>query len=106
MVTRSGSALSILRKIGFAEGFSWLLLLFIAMPLKYLAGEPMPVRIVGWIHGLLFITYLFQLAVVHYIYKWGTKKTVYGIIASFLPFGTWIFDKQLKRIEQAGRTIS
>ena len=95
------SSLSILRKIGFAEGLSWLLLLGIAMPLKYMAGEPMPVKIVGWIHGLLFIAFLIQLYRVQSAYRWPLKKTVLGILAAFLPFGTWIFDAQLKKQEQA-----
>ena len=91
------SALTSLRRIGFAEGFSWLLLLGIAMPLKYLAGEPMAVRIVGWIHGLLFVAYLLQLFRVQQLYKWPLKKTFMGMIAAFVPFGTWIFDARLKK---------
>ncbi len=98
------SALSSLRKIGFAEGFSWLLLLGIAMPLKYLAGEPMPVRIVGWIHGLLFIAYLWQLYRVQSLYRWPLKKTFLGLLASFVPFGTWIFDARLKKDQALQRT--
>jgi integral membrane protein len=100
MNTNSPSAISSLRKIGFAEGFSWLLLLGIAMPLKYLAGEPMPVRIVGWIHGLLFIAYLWQLFRVQSLHHWPLKKILMGLVASFVPFGTWIFDARLKK-EQA-----
>jgi len=95
------TSLNILRKIGFAEGLSWLLLLGVAMPLKYMAGEPMPVKIVGWIHGLLFIGFLIQLYRVQSAYRWPLKKTVLGILAAFLPFGTWIFDAQLKKQEQA-----
>jgi integral membrane protein len=89
--------LSLLRKIGFAEGLSWLLLLGIAMPLKYLAGQPLPVRIVGWIHGLLFVAYIIQLYRVQRAYRWPLKKTIAGCLAAFLPFGTWIFDAQLKK---------
>jgi integral membrane protein len=92
--------LSLLRKIGFAEGLSWLLLLGIAMPLKYVAGQPLPVRIVGWIHGLLFIAYLIQLYRVQSAYRWPLKKTVLGCLAAFLPFGTWLFDAQLKKQQE------
>jgi integral membrane protein len=91
------SAINILRKIGLLEGFSWLLLLAVAMPLKYLAGEPMPVKIVGWLHGLLFMLYIAQLIRVHFIYKWPVKLSFMGLIASFLPFGTWFFDARLKK---------
>lgn len=92
-----GSILKSLRKLGLAEGVSWLLLLGLAMPLKYLAGEPLPVKIVGWIHGLLFIAYIIQLYRVHSAYRWPLSKTVLGCLAAFLPFGTWIFDAQLKK---------
>ncbi|HTE24889.1 DUF3817 domain-containing protein [Flavitalea sp.] len=89
--------LRLLRKIGFAEGLSWLLLLGIAMPLKYIAGQPLPVRIVGWIHGLLFIAYILQLYRVQSAYRWPLKKIIFGCLAAFLPFGTWMFDAQLKK---------
>jgi len=92
--------LSFLRKIGFAEGLSWLLLLGIAMPLKYIAGQPLPVRIVGWIHGLLFIVYIIQLYRVQRAYRWPLKKVIFGCLAAFLPFGTWIFDAQLKKQQE------
>jgi integral membrane protein len=93
--------LSLLRKIGFAEGLSWLLLLGVAMPLKYMAGQPLPVRIVGWIHGILFIAYLVQLYRVQSAYRWPLKTTIFGCLAAFLPFGTWIFDTQLKKQQGA-----
>jgi integral membrane protein len=97
------SKLNLLRKIGFAEGFSWLLLLGFAMPLKYLAGQPLPVRIVGWVHGILFIGYIIQLYRVQAAYRWPLIKTFLGCLAAFFPFGTWIFDAQLKK--QAAATV-
>ncbi|MET0244990.1 MAG: DUF3817 domain-containing protein [Flavitalea sp.] len=93
--------LSFLRKIGFAEGLSWLLLLGIAMPLKYIAKEPLPVKIVGWIHGILFISYLVQLLRVQIAYRWPFKFTIFGVVAAFLPFGTWFYDARLKKEEKA-----
>jgi integral membrane protein len=86
-----------LRLLGFAEGLSWLLLLGVAMPLKYAAGEPTAVKIVGWIHGLLFIAYLLQLFRVQLLYKWPLKMTILGVVAAFFPFGTWIYDAKLKK---------
>ena len=50
-----------LRRIGYAEAISFLVLLGVAMPLKYLAGMPMAVKVVGWIHGVLFVAYCFAL---------------------------------------------
>jgi integral membrane protein len=101
MSETKASLLSLLRKIGFAEGLSWLLLLGIAMPLKYIGGEPLPVKIVGWIHGLLFIVYLLQLYRVQSAYRWPLKKVFFGCLAAFLPFGTWIFDAQLRKQQEA-----
>lgn len=94
------SAIGRLRIIGLLEGCSWLLLLFIAMPLKYMADKPQMVKYTGWAHGLLFMLYLVLL-----LSAWSSKKLtgkmlVFGGLASILPFGTWIYDKQLKKIEQ------
>ena len=83
------------RTIGMMEGISFLLLLFVAMPLKYLAGMPMAVKIVGWAHGLLFVLYLYfliQLAV-----KFGLSflQAALGFLAAVLPFGPFLYDRYL-----------
>jgi integral membrane protein len=106
MQTSAKSLIAILRKTGWLEGLSWLLLLGMAMPLKYIWGQPLPVKIVGWIHGLLFMSYIFQLIRVHLALKWPWQKTFMGLVASFLPFGTWVFDAQLKKQEHALTTGS
>ncbi len=93
------TAIGRLRIVGFLEGFSWLLLLFVAMPLKYIAGKPETVRYVGWVHGLLFIMYLLLLLSVWTAKKWKFKTLLMGGLAALLPFGTWLFDKQLKKYE-------
>jgi integral membrane protein len=90
------SAIGRLRLTGFAEAVSWLLLLFIAMPLKYIWQLPQPVKVVGWAHGLLFIVYISLLIKEAFRNRWSLKKTATGCIAAFLPFGTLVFDKQLK----------
>ena len=93
------TSLGRLRLIGILEGISFLLLLGIAMPLKYAAGWPLGVKYVGWAHGLLFV--LFVLALLHAALEhgWGLKRIATGFIASLLPFGTFLFDRQLKREE-------
>ncbi len=85
------------RKVGYLEGTSLLVLLFIAMPLKHIYGHPYPVRIVGAIHGALFILYVGQLAYISSEYNWPTKKALTGFLGAVLPFGTFYFDKILKR---------
>lgn len=84
-------------KIGFAEGISFITLLAIAMPLKYLAGMPTPVRIIGMLHGILFIGYVVALLQAKYVYQWSFKKTMIAFLLSFLPFGTFFLDGILKR---------
>ena len=86
-----------LRLIGLLEGTSFLVLLGIAMPLKYLAGRPEAVKYVGWAHGLLFM--LFLLALFHATSErtWPLKKFLAGLIAAVIPFGTFILDANLRR---------
>jgi integral membrane protein len=79
--------------IGTLEGWSYLLLLFIAMPLKYYAGIPEAVRLVGLIHGILFIAYVILLIYVSNFYGWKFKITVIAFILSLVPFGTFYLKK-------------
>ncbi len=94
--------LSWLRKAGIAEGISFLVLMGIAMPLKYFFAQPMAVTIIGWIHGILFMVFLF----LAWEYKTDRNKNAkwFGLafLASILPAGTFFFDKKLKREETTG----
>jgi integral membrane protein len=89
------------RLVAISEGISFIILMFIAMPLKYAAGMPKPVTYIGWVHGLLFVLYILALITVKITLNWNFKKTVVAFIASLLPFGTFILDKSLKKDEQA-----
>ena len=84
---------------GLAEGTSFLLLLLIAMPLKYIAHIPGPVKIMGWIHGLLFVLYIVALINVRLSFKWSFGRLLVAFIASLLPFGTFILDARLRKEE-------
>ncbi|GAA4337869.1 DUF3817 domain-containing protein [Flaviaesturariibacter amylovorans] len=86
-----------LRVLGYAEALSWIALLFIAMPLKYIWQQPLMVKYVGWIHGILFIAYCLHLLIVKGILKWTFGKMVLGGVAAFFPFGTLWFDKRIER---------
>jgi integral membrane protein len=87
------------RLVAFAEGVSFIILLFIAMPLKYMYGMPMATKIVGMIHGILFIWYVIQLLQIKDEAGFTTKDTVIFFIASLLPFGTFFTDKRLETLE-------
>lgn len=85
--------LSRFRLIAFIEGCSFLLIGF-TMILKYKYEMPEPNYVVGMVHGLLFILYVFLLLQVTYIYKWPFWKFCAGFIASLIPFGTFYADKK------------
>lgn len=91
--------LKIFRVVALLEGISFLVLLFLAMPLKYIFDMPLPVRIVGMAHGVLFISFIFYLALVKLEYKWSFKKTALAFAASLLPFGTFVLDARVLKQE-------
>lgn len=79
----------------FLEGLSFLILLGIAMPLKYYYQQPQMVKIVGMAHGILFVAYILLVVVVKEQLKWNNKQTLLALVASVLPFGTFYADKKL-----------
>lgn len=90
-----------LRILGMLEGLSFLVLLGIAMPMKYIAGEPEMVRIVGSAHGLLFMLFVAAVADVAVRHRWPLKRVALALAASVLPFGPFVFDAHLRRVEPA-----
>lgn len=90
-----------LRFVGFLEAISFLLLLFIAMPVKYMLDNPILVKYVGMGHGVLFVVFLAVLFVVCEKQKWAIKMFILGLIAAILPFGPFVFDRKLKKLENA-----
>ncbi len=81
------------------EGVSMLLLLFIAMPLKYIWDQPGAVKYIGWAHGVLFMLFMALVLRVYMQKNWPFKMLVLAFIAAFLPFGTFVFDRKLKEHE-------
>jgi integral membrane protein len=88
------------RMIALAEGVSFLILLLIAMPLKYLFDIPQAVRIFGWVHGALFIGYIYFTFGVFTSFKKDFIWLAKAFLASVFPFGTFILDRELKMEEQ------
>jgi len=86
--------------IGNIEGISYLILLFIAMPLKYFAGMPDAVRIVGMLHGVLFIAYVIALAYCTNYYGWKIKRVLVAFLLSLVPFGTFFLEKTVRNANQ------
>lgn len=93
------SSLKTFRLVALLEGISFLILLLIAMPLKYMMHMPLPVRIAGMTHGMLFIAFVFYLMQVKSEKNWATQKTLMAFVASLLPFGTFVLDAKVLKPE-------
>jgi integral membrane protein len=91
------NALLHLRIASLLEGTSWLVLLFVAMPLKYMAGMPLAVRIVGSIHGALFIALCLLLLRCWIARGWPITRAAFCFIAALVPFGAFFLERSLKR---------
>lgn len=95
------NTLNRLRSVGILEAISFLLLLGVAMPLKYVFGHPEMVRIVGMAHGILWILYVGLAGLGQLDYKWSWKTTLLLFISSLLPFGPLVADaKLLKQVTE------
>lgn len=102
----SNSFIRAFRMIGTLEGISFLLLLGIAMPLKYMAGIPEPVKIVGWAHGVLFVLYVAAVVQAKFTLNWSIKQVFFALLASVIPFGPFIIDRQYLKASEAGTVKS
>ena len=90
------SSIGRLRLIGFLEGSSLLLLMFIAVPIKYLYDDPRMVDVVGMIHGVLFLLFVLFASIVHFEKNWKFLWTTFKVLfSSFIPFGTFYIDRQI-----------
>lgn len=92
----SPSPIDRLRRVGKIEGISFLVLMLIAMPMKYFADQPLAVTIVGWIHGVLFVWFCWVLAVARFRGGLSLGMAVLAFIASLLPCGPFLIDRQLQ----------
>ena len=96
-MNKSLKGLKLFMQIAFLEGISYLVLLLIAMPLKYWANIHEGVKYVGWAHGVLFVLFCIYLLKVWIAFKWSFAKTTIAFLASLIPFGTFVLDAQLKK---------
>ena len=86
--------ITLFRILGWLEGGSYLLLLLVAMPLKYFWDQPLAVRVVGMAHGILWILYCTMALLLYWQQGWSGRKLLYAWIASLLPFGPFVFDRK------------
>ncbi|SFD57048.1 integral membrane protein [Paenibacillus catalpae] len=84
------------RWISYLEGASFLILLGIAMPLKYMFDSPEAVTVTGGIHGFLFTIYLIAIVVMAILFRWKIVRIAGAVLAAFLPFGPFVLERRLK----------
>jgi len=89
--------INLYRKTALIEGVSYLILLFIAMPLKYIFNISEAVKYFGWIHGVLFLVFAAVLLGAAIKYKWTLQRIAIYLIGSVLPFVPFYLDKKLKK---------
>ena len=82
------------RILGWLEGLSFLALLLIAMPVKYMAGNPALVKALGPIHGFLFIGYVLMANFIAGELNWPMKTRLLAFVSSVLPAGTFWFERK------------
>ena len=88
---------SIFRITAFLEGLSYILLLFVAVPIKYQMGDASYVQMLGMPHGLLFMIYVFLAVYLKPQYNWNNKIFMLVLAASIIPFGTFYVDRKVLR---------
>lgn len=92
----------ILRIISLLEGVSYLAILFVTMPLKYLFASPEPNKMIGMIHGFLFLAYIVFAFLVREEKKWDLKTFIIILLCSVIPFGTfWMDYKYLRKPQES-----
>ncbi len=80
--------------LSYLEAISFLVLLGIAMPLKYMYDMPEYVRVVGMAHGILFVLYIIGAYYMYEKLNWKFKTFMVVVLCSVLPFGPFYADKK------------
>ncbi len=86
--------IQIFKITSFLEGVSYILLLFVGVPLKYFGDNDVLVKSLGMPHGLLFMAYIAIALLIRARMKWDVKTTLIVLVASILPFGTFYINKK------------
>ena len=94
------SSLDKLRLVSFIEGVSFVLLIFIGMPLKYQMDMPMPNKVLGMSHGILTIVFVVALFNAWADKEIDVKVALQTFVASLIPFGAFFMEQKLKKLSQ------
>ncbi|HLP53437.1 MAG TPA: DUF3817 domain-containing protein [Fluviicola sp.] len=96
-----------LKVIAFLEGISFIILMFVALPLKYIWKEPWLVSNIGMVHGALFVLYLLSIIQSKIELRWANGKTALAMLLSIIPFGTfYVVGKMIPKIDNEAKTKS
>jgi integral membrane protein len=95
-----------LRAVALTEAVSFLVLLGVAMPLKYFMDLPMAVKIFGWIHGALFVVFCAALVQTVIVVRWPLARAAVIFLAALLPFGPFVVDPRMRQYEAEFRERS
>ena len=90
-------ALTLFRIIAFLEGITYIILLFVGLPLKYITDDETVVKILGMPHGFLFMAYIAFIIVLQFDNPWFKKNFILIALASVIPFGTFLVEYNLKK---------
>jgi len=96
----SFSALTRFRFMAYATGIMLLVLVFVAMPLKYLADEPGPVDLIGPVHGLLYFGYVVIVLDLAFRRRWSLWRTLLVMLAGTIPFASFVAERWVTRAER------
>lgn len=92
------SFINMFRIVALLEGVSYILLLFIATPIKYILENPEYVKLLGMPHGLLFMAYIIMAFMLKNDMKWANKDFILVLLAAIIPFGTFYVDRKYLKI--------
>ena len=95
-----------LRMMAVLEGISYLALMFVAMPMKYLMQDNSLMRPLGMLHGWLFVLYVLLLLQAHLQLRWGWKISLINLALSFIPFGTFYSERKYFRDGSSSGNLS
>lgn len=96
----SNTPLGRFRLVAVIEGISYLTLLFVSMPIKYILHDPAVVTYNGWVHGVLFMLYLGTLTKVAGTERWRFGKSINAFMCALIPFATFVLEKRLHKEEK------
>ena len=95
-----------LRQLTLIEGVSTLILFFVAMPLKYLAGMPEAVKVAGWAHGVLFVGVMILLMQTMIVARWSLGRGALVFVSALIPFGPFVIDRKMRGYEREAEGVS